>query len=126
SPCCADWPEVGGGAHPSALDLAVKDPAEAAPAGLPLPPDYEAAHVSAALTGTQDWIGDPSPMISQEIATIRAIQNPLAPGETHSTACLVSGGEPIVPLSKSLKVTVQDLEPAKRKPAAVLNKDHHQ
>jgi len=119
----ADWTDVGGGARTYALDLAVKDPAEAAPAVLPPPPDYEAAHVSAALTGTQDWIGDSSPMISQEIATIRAIQNPLAPGETHSTACLVSGGEPIVPLSKSLKVTVHDLEPDKLYTAVVLNKD---
>ena len=124
----ADWPDVGLGARSYALDLAIKDPAEAAPVVLTSstpqpPPDYEAAHVSEALLGTQDWIGDASPTIPPEIAAINALQSPLAPGESHSTACLVTGGDPIVPLSKSLKVTVHDLEPDKLYTAVVLNKD---
>lgn len=118
----AEWPNVGAGARRYALNLAIKDPAEAAPLALP-PADHEAAHVSATIGGTQDWIADASPRISPEIAAIRAFQHPLAPGEIHSTACLVTGGDPIVPLSKSLQATMQDLEPDKLYTAVVLNQD---
>ena len=121
----ADWPDTGAGPRHYALELAVKDPAEAAavPMTLPLPPDYEAPFVTAPLLGAQSWSVDPAPGIAEEIKVIRNFQNPLAGGGEHATACLSIGGNPITPLSKSLKVEMGDLEPDKLYTAVILNRD---
>jgi hypothetical protein len=120
----ADWPDVGGGARHYALELAVKDPAEAAPlpANAPSPPDHEAPLVSQALLGAQSWAADPAPRIAEEFKAMSGFQNPLSGGASNSTACLTTGGDPIVPLSKSLAVAMGDLEPDKLYTAVILNR----
>ena len=120
----ADWPDVGAGARTYALELAVKDPAEAVavPTTAPPAPDYESAFVSAPLLGAQSWVVDPNPTIAEEFKAIRNFQNPLADGSQYSTACLTIGGNPITPLSKALQVDMGDLEPDKLYTAVVLNR----
>lgn len=114
-----DWPGVAGKRH-YALQLAVKDPAEAAPSSPP-PPNHQQAIVPAALLGTQTWAADPTPKITPEIKTVNDFRDPLHDGSEHATACLSIGGDRIKPFSKNLEVKI-DLEPNKLYTAVVLHR----
>lgn len=117
----ADWP---GNGRKYALELAVKDPAEASPgAANPLLP-HETVIIDAPHLGAQSWEEDPAPKTSLEFRTLAAFRDPANPpdAEGNSLVCLSDGGEPITSLAKHLLVEIPELDPDKLYTAVVLNR----
>jgi len=102
-----------------ALELAVKDPAEAAFALAP--PAHEGAITESPTMAEQAWVVDDKPKIPEELKALRGFQNPQA-GAGESAVCLTVGGAPITPLSKTLEADAGDLLPGKLYTAVVLNR----
>lgn len=123
----ADWPAYppvssGLGVAPYAIEIRIKDPAEAQPSSVT--PDHTEAIVPSALTGTQTWEVDPSPRQTEDLKILNNFHEPeLLGGASHATACLTTGGAPIVPAAKVLITEIKNLEPNKLYTAVVLNKD---
>lgn len=123
----ADWPPYPPvnpvlGAAPYAIDIRIKDPAESEPsAGLP---DHTQVIVAASLTGIQTWATDGSPRVTEDLKILNNFHDPeQLGGSEHGTACLTTGGEPIVPAAKVLTTEIKNLLPNKLYTAVVLNKD---
>ncbi len=112
----ADWPD--GGTY--ALELAVKDPAEAAPPRADAPA-HEAAITVEPTLGEQTWAVDGGVKVAEEFKALRNFQHPQA-GRDQKAVCLTSGGDPITPLGKMLETKVGDLRPNKLYTAVVLNR----
>lgn len=123
----ADWPAYPPvtsalGVAPYAIEIRIKDPAEAQPSSVT--PDHTEAIVGAALTGTQTWEVDPWPRRTEDLKILNNFHDPkLLGGASHATACLTTGGAPIVPAAKVLTTKIENLEPNKLYTAVVLNKD---
>jgi hypothetical protein len=123
----ADWPPYPPvnpvlGAAPYAIDIRIKDPAETEPSTDPS--DHAAAIIAASLAGTQTWEADASPRMTEDLKVLNNFHDPeLLDGSEHGTACLTTGGTPIVPAAKVLVTEIKDLLPNKLYTAVVLNKD---
>ena len=117
----ADWP---GNGRKYALELAVKDPAEASPGSANLLEPHQTAIIGAPHLGAQSWMDDPAPQIPLELRTLEAFRNPANPPDAagNSLVCLSEGGEPIVPLARHLLVEIPELDPDKLYTAVVLNR----
>lgn len=117
----ADWP---GNGRKYALELVVKDPAEASPGSANLLEPHQTAIIDAPHLGAQSWLDDPTPQIPLELRTLEAFRNPANPPDAagNSLVCLSEGGEPIVPLARHLLVEIPELDPDKLYTAVVLNR----
>lgn len=117
----ADWP---GNGRKYALELVVKDPAEASPGSANLLEPHQTAIIDAPHLGSQSWQDDPEPQIPLEIRTLEAFRNPANPPDAagNSLVCLSEGGEPVVPLARYLLVEIPELDPDKLYTAVALNR----
>jgi hypothetical protein len=117
----ADWPDLGLGARHYAMEIRVKDPAEAPPVAGGVTPPYQDAVVPGPKIGVQQWVEDLAPRQTEELNVLSAFQTPLANGGQSSTACLAIGGGTIVPAARKLHSALGDLQPDKLYTAVVFN-----
>lgn len=122
----ADWPAYPPGnsslnAESYAIELRIKDPAEAQLSSDTA--DHTQPIVTSPLIGAQTWIVDPSPRHTEDLKILNNFQQPdLLGGADHGTACLTTGGAPIIPAAMAFTTKI-NLEPNKLYTAVVLNKD---
>jgi len=115
------WPAYNGlPSKTGHMEIVIKDPVEG---GLSPQQHQREAAVLTQLPITQtNWAVDDDPIIPDDVALVSALRNPEINNPNFPGAlCWESGGDPIVPASKNIAITVEHLKPLKLYSAIVKN-----
>lgn len=112
-----NWPTYQGlAALNGALQIVVKDPVEGVTVENPPPPNVTTTEVPQAIIG---WEADEAPPMPEPLRQLKQLAEEQV--NNPDLNCLLTGGEPIKPLSYVSKVTLNHLKPQKMYTAIVNN-----